>query len=256
MKHDTCFVQLGRFGDLLNILPCVKAEADERGTAMHVLTHKDYAPLLDGVSYAEALPMAGDIGALSKAVDWAWMNFGRVIVPQMFGDTAPIPQCSSWALDEWRRCGRLEQWDDLPLVFDRRDRTRESELKRNIPDEGDEVIIVTCGVSSPFKRRLEMVEAVSAKVNTTWLDGFRAERLYDFLGVFERSAALVTIDTWALHLSYATKTPTYALLSDVSPWHRSHPRKHWIGHAPYNEADFDAIAEAVSAAIAHKPLAV
>jgi len=60
------------------------------------------------------------------------------------------------------------------------------------------------------------------------------------LGVFEASRGIVVIDSAYLHLTYASKTPTFALTSegpvkDKSLWYGSQPRSQWCAKATYSD---------------------
>lgn len=265
---STCIIQLGRAGDIINILPVALAEAQSLGEPVAFMVHPQYVGILDGVSYAWPVPFAGEVTEIRRAIAEAQaMGFDRILDTQVYGDRPIARLCDSFAHESWRLAGRLDQWDELPLVFDERQPDREAQyvgtlalrdpFRGRLGFDGRPIVaLCTEGVSSPLGRRDWLAEQLAAAApEFQWLsiDGARAPQIYDVLGFLERAAALVTIDTAMLHLSYAVGVPTFALVTDgPTPWHGTAPRKHWIGSLRYDEieARWTEIVDAVRAAIA------
>jgi hypothetical protein len=263
---NTGIIQLSRSGDLLNILPLCKHLADH-GDKPTVIVHRDYAPILEGVSYADVYAWTGDPRGVGNAATGARPNHPRLLVTQCDGNpalgqhlcrsyvleswrlaNAPIPGYAATAR-EWQQGGHERAWRELPLVFDRRCPQREAALWAIVrallgPAEGGKPLLLLHldGISSPFLRRDEFL----AMARQRWGDRYaifdlgrlKADRLFDLLGLLDRAAALIAIDSAILHLSYATRTPTVALQSDTwaDPWYRSEPRVHWLARWLYGEA--------------------
>lgn len=241
-KVPVCIVQLGRAGDLLNILPIAKYWADQQ-RGVTVVVQRSYAPILDGTSYVSPVVVDGPIDKVMCHVAAMKKQFpeSEIIVTQNCGDFAFNRQSKSFTLESWRKCGLEHLWHDLPLVFDQRDGRREIELVHSVLGQQIRpvVLLSLSGHSSPYRHAAEL----KAYLESRWEDHFSfvdisnviATRIYDTLALMERSAAMVTIDTAPLHLGYACGIPTIALTADMlGQWYRSAPRNHWILDLPYS----------------------
>lgn len=244
----TCFIQLGRYGDIVNILPCVYDHAQRHG-APDFLAHETYADVLDGVSYCNAQLWRGELTDVVGAMRWAATRYDRVVPTQVYGNYPRARKMVSFALDSWRLAERQDDWHNLPLVFDRRDPYREGLLLDQLGVGGGQRIMLTAtsGTSSPLPTDIaafvdrELNElARDHNLRRISLDNLRADRLFDLCGLMEHAALLVSIDTSILHLSYAAKTPTIALVADrPQMWHGTATRKHWLGSVRYGDIQRD-----------------
>lgn len=233
------FVQLGRLGDIINILPALQQEGEITGKRPRLVVARPFASLLDGVSYLDPVIFDGPVNDLKRAA--AGQEQGsRVCVTQVTGNaTGTNPPAWSFL-----RCSRAKarvglEWNRRP-EFDRRDKEREDALlfSLGIEPATEFVAVSTSGFSSPFSDAKRLLEGVAAacpeNVRVVDLTRVRADRFYDLLAVIERAKLLVTIDTAHLHLAAATSTPVAALLADgPTPWHRSFWRPEHLVRMPY-----------------------
>ncbi len=110
----------------------------------------------------------------------------------------------------------------LPLVFDRRDKDRETALLKSLdPVKGKWkkpfLLLALDGVSSPFPHSELLRELVTLRFGKDYhiIEIPKAERIYDLLALYEQSALLIAVDSAPLHLAWACrKLPVFALTND------------------------------------------
>lgn len=240
MQRRKLFVQLGRYGDIINILPILKAEADS-GNRPILLVAYEYKDIMDGVSYADVVvfkePFQHLLPAMRYAETLASVNDWEVVVTQVYGHGYAFkPQCDSFAKDAWKKATYLAAWDRLPLVFDKRDRSREEKLAEGLPEKP--ILVATHGNSSPFPQSRRLYKALSDKWpgRVVLLDDIQAHRVYDLLGLYDRAAVLVSIDTMHQHLAIGSKVPVIALtVRRPTPWHGAPERRGQVLRFNYGE---------------------
>lgn len=253
-KTPPCFIQLGRFGDLIILLPAFKAIYERTGLKPIVAIGTDYASLADGVSYVNWWPMPLQWWqGIPAARREAERYFHDVVVPQWWNDSGGdheglgqklgtggvVLQCHGheWGVDiakwpnymasMWDRAGfTREEMLKLPLVFDKRDPVREEALARSTLHGKKPFLLYNFkGISSPFAFTPEITSLMrkfSATFTLVDLGAIHATRIYDLLGLYDRAFALVTSDTSTLHLAMGAKLPYIAFT--VDGWSGSTPR--------------------------------
>lgn len=230
------YIQLGRVGDILNVLPLLYADF-KRGEKQGLMVAKEFAGLLDGISYVDPVVFDGrdfDIGGgvlLAEKLGLPWVctqvQGPREACEQFVWGPANMTggMTPSFQQEAFRACGRLKEWnDDLPLVFDRRNPEREAELIEKVfprrPGKHKRAILVASdGVSSPFPYKKLLWGILELAFGKTFqlvdLGKFRLDHFHDFLGLYEKAHCLVTIDTGPLHLARAIPSlPVIALTAD------------------------------------------
>lgn len=238
-----CFVHLGKFGDLMIMLPAFKAVADEMGIAPICMVAQEFASLFDGVSYVEpwvvklnwwrdvavARKMAEDAGLNPIVVKW-WdepgakppttLEDGRTTMLTIHGTTrmVPLKEWDSFQASQWRYSGfTMQQMKEWPLVFDQRDPDREEDLRRQVfqTDKPKLLYNVSAYGTSPF-RHGNMVMTMAQGMGWEMIDlsRIRATRIYDLLGLYDWADLLVTSDTATLHLAAASPVPYIAFIND------------------------------------------
>lgn len=240
--ETTCIVQLGRFGDILNILPIAKHIFDRDGKKPVIMVSKDYASILSAVSYADPYVFDAPFTELSKAIVVAKAHFKNVLVSQMYGKGfSVIPKQPSFNTESWRAVGFLPMWNLLPLVLDVRDKTREKALMDRVIVKFDKpyVLLNFAGQSSPFPGE-EIIADLrfrwSHMINFVDISNLKAEYLQDLLVLMENAAGMITIDTATLHMSSATRVRYVALItSGPTLWHGSTPKGNCVLQLRYNE---------------------
>lgn len=236
---NTAFITLGRNGDMLNTLPLLYYTY-QLGARPTIITTTPYLSLVDGVSYADAVPYAGYYGDTQGAKAFARrLGFNNVILAQCYGE-AFTKERDSFASEAWRLAGFDSLWGKLPLVFDRRDPERERALLERV--KSDKPIVLTCfeSISSPFPHSAVVLDALRPfrdRFEFVDVSSLRAVRFYDLLALYEKAVGLVTVDTGPLHLAQATPhLPVVALVQDKpSSWFGSPPRSNHVLRVPYAE---------------------
>lgn len=251
------YIQLCRYGDVMNILPLAWDDA-QKGQRSGIVVAKEFADILDGCSYVDKIEFNGNPWELERAVKEAEAMGGEVLNCQLVGPYEAVRNVvvtrngieyrttsESFLKDQWKLAGRLDDWKrQLPLVFDRRDAEREKALaEKHLPKKKKTILVAGSGVSSPFQYTKLLYEVLRFKYgryyNIVDIAAIRADRIYDLLGLFdhERTALLVSIDSAALHLAYASpRLPVVALTADhPSLWHGSVWRPNHIFHCRYSQ---------------------
>lgn len=228
------FVVVGcKTGDVIASLPIIYHEFLKSGQKPVVVIAKQYSHVLDRVPYAERFVYPGDWTDLAGALRMAKQNFNHVVCLSTYGRGFPIQhRTSSFVLDQYERAGVLPLWDTLPLVLSHSARS---------PFKTPTILFADHSQSSPFLQKQEL----DALLRTNFpehqiirLSDVLLPHIADFVGWYDQADALVTIETMHLHLSAATKTPTFALATDKpSRWHGSAQSKRFAFYCRYSEFD-------------------
>lgn len=216
------FIQLGRFGDLILLLPAWKHYADLWGRPVDVVVAELFASVLDGVSYVRQRKLNVNwFNDLNRAITIAGMRFPTICVTQLMGKDLhqPPDDLPSYSLSMWNRTGlTIEDYSKLPLVFDKRDHAREFALFNQLR-QGDRrqfVLVNFKGTTSPFPYAAEILNQLTPlcqrRHRIVDLATIKLKKLYDFLGLYDRALGLITTDTSTLHLAAASPVPYIALL--------------------------------------------
>lgn len=261
------YIQLGRAGDIIGILPLLYLEA-QSGKRSALMVAKEYASILEGVSYVDPIIFDGEAHEIDKAVAQAKTLSADVKCLQVCGPADLVREYTfrpagkrsmtkqSFLQEAWDLAGHYDKWKDQPpLVFDRRDKEREAELLKLLPKKKKVILYSTKGVSSPFKYHELLRQLLQGEFGRTFtlfdLGTVRAHRIYDLLGLFEAAHCLVTTDSAPLHLAYGCRIPVVALVNDQSPATEGTPdlepmkgspwRPNHIAHIRYNDFPMRAV---------------
>lgn len=228
------FLQLGRLGDLCE---CLKMALDEsrKGNPATIFCAPEFAPLMQGVSYCECVAIPFTADQLFDAETWVRNKFPsydlRICQPWKNKDQRHLT--ANFQREQWRLAAKLYAFGTVGLRFDRRNPAREAEFVNRLwsPTSTKPLILVaTQSPSSPFRWGGELLEALNDAFRDTHtvvdlsLDFCRAPMPYDLLGLFDRAALLVTIDSFQMHLAEASTCPVIAIVNDVGtsatpgPW--------------------------------------
>lgn len=251
------FIQLGRLGDVLNLLP-LAWHASQQGERMCIMVAKEFADVLDGTSYCDKIVFDGEPWELDKAFEEAQKLSSDVCCVQTAGPTELVrkytfqPKGMEHAVTDcfqkeaWKLCGKLGLWkEQLPLVFDKRNGTREvpwipKDIIYGRKQKKKVLLVATSGETSPFPYRdlvAELLRLRFPNFNIIDLSLIKAERIYDLLALYEIAHCLVASDSAPLHLAYACEAlPVAALINDTpSLWHGSAWRANHIFHCRYKD---------------------
>lgn len=244
------YLQLGRAGDILNVLPLCLRDWNETGEKPWLMVAADFANLLDGVTYVERVLWNGafeDVaGAFAKAEELAGALDMALVCTQIYGNQfATAETCSSFTRQSWAQVPGSPPWGSLPLEFDRRDIPRERGVMNNLLQRGTGkpyIVLALSGTSSPFPHGPDLNRYLRNKLGKEFdfvdVSGFVAPRFYDLLTLLEHAHALVTVDSGLLHLAHAVPSlPVVALITrEPSLWHGSAWRPQHVARFFYDEA--------------------
>jgi len=253
-------VNLGRYGDIISFLPVLLNEYKETGVKPRLVVSKDYADILEGVSYVEPLVFDGAFEDIAGGVAFAKtftddvktsqvVGIPDVVVSQVYGNSyAPKIVCDSFQKDAWKLAGKLDLWPlQPPLVFDKRDKKREKKLLKHLPTLKPWIVVSTGGNSSPFPWNDLLWEILNHSFPNHCiidLSKVKAERMFDLLGIMDHpnTEAMILTDSGNLHLSYATKKPVHALVADApTMWHGAAWRPFYASYTRYKNFPRDVI---------------
>lgn len=247
-------IQLGRMGDIINTLPILKKLHDD-GRQPHLLVSREFSPLLDGVSYVNAVELDLPFDQLGDAMRYARANYTDVLRLQIYGKGHKQEVFTpAFNMEQWREAGMLDEFHnpELKPVFDKRNLEREAGIVRKLFRTSKPKIVtnLTKANTSPFERGPQLLTALKRHFQGTHevvdIGGLRTHRLYDLLGVIEKAELFISIDTATLHLAAATDTPVIGLISNI-PWAGSAIRYNQVATFLYREATTDRVISEVAA---------
>lgn len=232
-------IQLGRAGDIINVLPLAYSLSRKLGRINWVVS-MEHADILEGVSYVNPILWNGNQDTLPAAIRF----YGNTapLVTQAFLNPDSRRLTSSFALEQWRYAGALDERDKWPLLFDQRNPEREaalvaSVLSRRNPDR-PLVLVATTSISTPYRHANKLLATIRGlDVDVIDMNDVRAHRIYDLLALYDAADCLVTVDTMHLHLARASHCPVVALLNDG--WRGAVPTPQTVAHWRYAELGDD-----------------
>jgi len=231
-----CFIQLGRLGDVLNILPLLY-HVNQSGKRPVLMVHQEFASVTEGLSYCDVEVISeGSWTELDNATEIAREKYSEVHVCQIHGTHQSARKTPSFAIDAWSRAGYWHEFGRHQLILNR-DSERERRLLASINPQQPFILVARNGTSSPFAHGEELLALARAHCpNVIDLSAIRAENFVDLLALYERADLLITTDTATLHLAEASSVPTIALIAD-SPtrWHGSPPKGNVVLAVRYGE---------------------
>lgn len=242
-SQEVCFVHLGKFGDIIIMLPAFKAVAEQLGKPVLCMVSKEYASIFEGVSYVtpwvqdlhwwkgvgQARKIAEAAGLNPIVVKWwdepgaqppASLEPGKTITLKIHGKLRQVNAADwdSFQASQWRYAGftvdQMMQW--MP-VFDRRSRFREEELRlRHFKSKRPKLLAnLSQTGTSPFPGCIQARALLHmAGMEIVNLETIRAHRVFDLLGLYDHAAGLVTSDTATLHLAAASNIPYIAFINN------------------------------------------
>lgn len=218
--EQPCYVQGGRFGDLILLLPAWKAVSDRFARPV-IITSREFASVFEGVSYVDVIPTSFHwTNHLDKMWAYAKSKYPNAILTQLMGHNIKCPPDSlaSYSFTMWERTGLLSEYQSLPLVFDRRNPARENALRRSLAGDNPYILTKWHGITSPFGFVPDVYRVLRAivpkNIRIINLDKVVAHRVFDLIGVMDGALGMLTGDTMTLHLGAASIKPYIAFTRD------------------------------------------
>lgn len=242
-------VQLGRVGDILNILPICHEVHRTTGRRARLMIAKEFRPVLDGCSYVEPIVFDGHYGELEKAIGQAKRLTPNVRTSQVYCPGKEFPRKhESYQRDAWARIGCGHRFEQLSLIFDRRSEVREAALIDRWTTVGKPFIAVALdAISVPFPHKQRVIEGLLKsfpEFQILDLSQVKADRFYDMLGLIDSSRVLVACDSAIQHLAQASSTPVVAFRCN-DPWRASVRRANHILNRRYSDVDMNEVTAAI-----------
>lgn len=243
MIDNPCLCLLGKNGDIINSLPIAKHLHDS-GTTPAFVVSMNYSHVLRGVTYVKSDVVHYPPTSIELALEYARNKYDKVLNLQVYGLTYKGPRDLPYNVLMWKSVGYGDKFDDttnFPLIFDRRDKERESFLitQHRRGDRPLVLLSVGCSRSSPFATHGAFSDAIRRKhghyCEIIDLCTVKAARLYDLLGLFDVATVLITADTSALHLATASPALKVVALTNDKPFLSSRPRCNVIYRTTYNQ---------------------
>ncbi len=246
---STVYLQLGRGGDVLNILPLCWRDYTATGKRPAVVVSQPYASIFDGTGYVDCIPVSNRfedvLGAWPLAEKAAKERNARLVCTQIYGEgLATAETCSSFMRESWAQCPGAPAWGSLPLIFDRRNKAREQWVRKILLQNSTGkpyVVLALDGKSSPFGHSRDLVRMLTRTLGRDFdfvnVSAFLAPRFFDVLGVLEGAHCLVAVDSGILHLAHAVPTlPVVAFITrEPTKWHGSPWRPQHVARFYYDE---------------------
>lgn len=249
------FFQMGRYGDLILLLPAFQEWTRVTGCKTVVVTSNEFGSVFDGVSYVHAvkLPHNWHLEA-GLALKYAQKLYPHIVRIQLHGVGLPPAtpdSLASYSLSMWERTGLLEKYHFLPLEFDRRSPEREAALIKKWKRTEKPLLLTNFhGATSPYRDEFAMIAELCKHFGDRFefvnVNEARGYRIYDLLGLMDVAAGLITIDTATCHLVAASKCPAIHLVRDDGQA-GSIPKGNVAGKFGYSKAmqQFDDIARII-----------
>lgn len=220
----------GKTGDVISVLPILHEEFRLTGEPQNLVVSRQYSSVLQAALYVNAIIWDGDWQDLAVALKMAKKNFGSVVNLATYGTGFPVEhKTPSYEYDRWLRAGYLDKWDELPMVVD---------VGTTSGHDGA-ILVADKGSGVLFQHSRELVELIEKSFpdkEVVRLSELKLPNFCGFVYLYDRAAALVTIDTAHLHLSKASKVPKFVFATDApSYWSGSGWSRHFKFYARYSE---------------------
>lgn len=232
-------VQLGKYGDIFNILPAIRVMAQQCGQPVRMMVASQFADAVTGLSYVEPIIFEGDFfHGFNEAVALAKLGHDEVIVSQVCGKDYSFTRVERhFNMESWRLAGMGKHFFTAPLVLDNRDFAREKALaEKYLLKDRHNVLVNLSGKSSPLyagPTLLEWFRTALPDVSFVDVGSVRAEHITDLLGLYDRAVCLITCDTATLHLARSHPIPVIALCAEG--WNGSRPVVNPLFKCTYNQ---------------------
>ena len=230
----SAYIQLGKHGDILSLLPILHDEFVRTGKKPILVVSEPYKAIPERLDYIRCEVFKGDVQDLKGAIKFAKKNWDDVVVCQTHGRGFDFEhRHPSFQLDQWDRAGMLHKWDSLPLILPR---PKKSPIE--IPS-GRFIIYADHSQSSPFLQKDDLADALKKEIAShkiIRMSEVMVKNPLDLLPLMDAADMIVSTDTMHLHLSKACSVPVGALVSDgISRWHGSAWSKGFEFHCRYSD---------------------
>jgi hypothetical protein len=249
-------IQLQRFREICSILPVAKLLHDQ-GNSVDFFTHQDHVNLLGACSYVNPMPLDCPAFITQRGIDAALKGkYDSIITSQVSQHFNPLlTDTNNWQIQQWARVGCLKDFHKLPLIFDNRETDWEQkQLNTHLPKSGKPLLLYCLQAKThPFIYQDfgKWIENTFTDYNVFDVGSICLHKPQYLLAFLEKAKIVITVDNLLLQLGYATKTPTIALVPNLS-YYQSEPRNHWSGKISYVDSQTDKAKQKIIALV-NKP---
>lgn len=237
-------LSLGRYGDIISQLPAAYASSQSGARDTFIVSHQ-FADLFDGIGYCDFKRYSGTSDGLSEAISLA-SNMPDLRVAQVHRNPDQSRLEQNYALEGYRLGKFKDRWRKHPLVFDRRDVSRERKLVGAVVESDKFILVNGRGDSSPFAHSQQLISGLRSRFPSHQIvdiSNLRAEKIFDLLGLMDKADCLVTIDTSTLWLANASLCPVVTLINNG--WYGSPPPVNSVAHFRYSDFQIDLLCDKV-----------
>lgn len=229
-RGAVALVLLGRYGDLINILP-VALHIHNTYATPYLIVSRQFADLFDGVSYVKPVPIDLPPNALVDAMAFARENFDHVIQAQVWGTGyEQVKLTNAYNKESWRLAGMLPRFNDPSLMplFDRMDwEEAEAQLKQHRKTNKPLILTnLTSGHSSPFAQGYKILPELEKRFpgyEVLDVGNIKLRHIYDLLAFVYDAKVVVSIDSALIHIATGRGVPIVAL-TNPHQWSGTIPR--------------------------------
>lgn len=238
-------MQLGRYGDILNILPLLYY-LNQQGQRQTLLVAKEFGSVGRYVkAYADVEIFPGPFEDYHGACGWGDRRYLPFLKASVYGKNLTFErQTPNFCQEAYHRChphfGQMfsaGKFDKIEI-----DGVSPALGKANCGLATKPILLINFTTrSSPIDNAKEWVAEIRKELREVCsiidLGTIRAPSLFDLLSIYEMSDFLITADTGTLHLAGASRIPYIALQNDLwGPWYSGYTRGNCVWRVKYSEA--------------------
>jgi ADP-heptose:LPS heptosyltransferase len=242
---STALVELGRHGDILNILPL--AYYLDKQFKVTLVVHKDFTDIPECLKWCDYIKSPVElVNDVNGTVDWLKKTFeGSIIVSKVDGNPDTARLCKNFCEESYRLAGYQDLYGtlDYPIIHYSKERGQEL-VDKYIKKDAINILYNLESHSSkfPYKNGYKsMLDGLNKIKNLNFIDigAIKCTNICDLLALYEKANLLITVDSATLHLSKYSNVKTINLVND-NKWYASDPSKNSILTLKYAESTVQA----------------
>lgn len=230
-----CILTLGRYGDILNILPMAQHIYRDQGVKPDIMVAREYQDIQRLVDYADIVPFNGSFHDYAEAQMEAVHKYKNLYDAAVYGNGLVIRKSNTPNFQEeaYWRAGLHDLFTSGGAA--NIEIKQQGEPKIEVPD----IVVNLSGNSSPLSPEVKAMLMTALKSSgSSFLDisDLKLPSFCDLEPILRKAKLVITIDTGTLHLAGAVGTPYVALVADrPQMWHGATTRGNCIMRCRYSE---------------------
>jgi hypothetical protein len=240
-------MQLGRYGDILNILPLL-FYLNEKGQRHTLYVAREFESIRNYISYADVEAYPGAYEDFHGACCYARNKFNPILRASVYGKNFNYNrEAPHFCHEAYQRCSpeygkKFAKKEFEKIVLDVRQFAQEHVLiAKHIPNHNKPVVLINfAACSSPLpesgKWKAIVKMELADEFHVVDLGEIRAQSFFDLIGLYREADLLITVDTGTLHLAGATDLPYIAFQNDLrDDWFMGYTRGNCILKVRYTQ---------------------